>query len=103
MIIPILASSVVSISDLKKNPSAVIEAAEGFPVAMGDRYRDFADHKVREGRYGSTSEVIRAGLRLLEAEEQKLEALRAAIREGFDSGPAEAFDIRGWIDEKYPV
>ena len=34
---PILASSGVSISDLKKNPSAVIEAAEGFPVAILNR------------------------------------------------------------------
>lgn len=37
MIEPLLASSGVSISDLKKNPSAVIEAAEGFPVAILNR------------------------------------------------------------------
>lgn len=34
---PLLAGSGVSISDLKKNPSAVIEAAEGFPVAILNR------------------------------------------------------------------
>lgn len=37
MIDPILAPSGVSISDLKKNPSAVIEAAGGFPVAVLNR------------------------------------------------------------------
>lgn len=37
MIHTILADSSVSISDLKKNPSAVIEAAEGFPVAVLNR------------------------------------------------------------------
>jgi antitoxin StbD len=42
MNIPILASSGVSISDLKKNPSAVIEAAEGFPVAILNRNRPAA-------------------------------------------------------------
>lgn len=37
MIEPILADAGVSISDLKKNPSAVIAAAEGFPVAILNR------------------------------------------------------------------
>lgn len=78
-------------------------AAKNTSIALGDHYRDFADRKVREGRYGSTSEVIRAGLRLLEAEEQKLEALRAAIQEGIDSGHAEPFDVRAWLNEKYPA
>lgn len=35
-------------------------------VALGDHFREFAERKVSEGRYGSTSEVIRAGLRMLE-------------------------------------
>ncbi len=34
---PILADAGVSISELKKNPSAVIEAAAGFPVAILNR------------------------------------------------------------------
>lgn len=61
--------------------------------ALGDHFREFAQRKVREGRYGSTSEVVRAGLRLLEAEEEKLDALRRAIEEGIESGPAEPFDF----------
>jgi len=39
---PLLAGSGVSISDLKKNPTAVIEAAEGFPVAVLNRNRPAA-------------------------------------------------------------
>ncbi|MBV2146734.1 type II toxin-antitoxin system ParD family antitoxin [Sphingobium sp. AS12] len=62
-------------------------------IALGDHFRAFAERKVSEGRYGSTSEVVRAGLRLLESEEQKLEALRAALIEGEESGPAESFDF----------
>lgn len=47
------------------------------------------------------SEVIRAGLRLLEDEEQRLAELRAAIREGDESGDPEPFDMRAWIAERY--
>lgn len=69
-------------------------------VALGDHFREYAERKVREGRYGSTSEVIRAGLRLLESEELNLEALRAAIQEGLNSGPAEAFDFDAFLAAK---
>lgn len=69
-------------------------------VALGDHFREYAERKVREGRYGSTSEVIRAGLRLLEDEEQRLEALRAAITEGLESGPGEEFDFDAFLIAK---
>ena len=65
--------------------------------ALGDHFRDFAQRKVREGRYGSTSEVVRAGLRLLEAEEEKLEALRQAITDGIGSGPPTPFDLDDFL------
>ena len=68
--------------------------------ALGDHFREFAQRKVREGRYASTSEVVRAGLRLLEVEEEKLEALRQAIQEGIDSGPGEPFDFEEFIAER---
>jgi antitoxin ParD1/3/4 len=56
---------------------------------------------VAEGRFGSTSEVVRAGLRLLELEEEKLERLRAALIEGEESGPAEAFDFDLFLAEMH--
>jgi antitoxin ParD1/3/4 len=47
---------------------------------------------LKEGRYKNASEAVRAGLRLLEEEEQKIIALRQAIDEGVKSGLAEDFD-----------
>ena len=69
-------------------------------VSLGDHFREFAKRKVSEGRYGSTSDVIRAGLRLLEEEEAKLASLRQAIRDGIESGPAEPFDFDEFLAEK---
>jgi antitoxin ParD1/3/4 len=68
-------------------------------VLLSDHFRDFAERKVREGRYSSTSEVVRAGLRLLEAEEEKIDALRREIQKGIDSGPGEPFDFDEFIGE----
>ncbi|KQP21940.1 type II toxin-antitoxin system ParD family antitoxin [Pseudorhodoferax sp. Leaf267] len=58
---------------------------------IGDHFEAFVKQQVQQGRYASASEVIRDGLRVLEEQEQlrvaKLEALRAAIQQGSDSGP----------------
>ena len=62
-------------------------------IVLSDHFREFADRKVREGRYASTSDVVRAGLRLLETEEEKMETLRREIQKGIDSGPPEPFDL----------
>ena len=61
-------------------------------VALGDYFENFVDSKVSAGRFKNASEVIRAGLRLLEEEESKLIALRNAIQEGINSGIAKNFD-----------
>jgi len=61
-------------------------------VALGDYFENFVDSKVSAGRFKNASEVIRAGLRLLEEEESKLVALRNAIQEGINSGVAKNFD-----------
>ncbi len=54
-------------------------------VSLGDHFESFVEQSIAEGRYHNASEVIRAGLRLLE-EETKLNALKIAIQEGLDSG-----------------
>jgi antitoxin ParD1/3/4 len=69
-------------------------------ISLGDHFNSFVEAQLQRGRYGSASEVVRAGLRLLEEHEAKLAALRAALIEGEASGPAEAFDFDGFIREK---
>lgn len=61
-------------------------------VSLGDHFETFVDKRVIEGRFKNASEVIRAGLRLLEEEEDKLLVLRKAIKDGMDSGVAKDFN-----------
>jgi antitoxin ParD1/3/4 len=53
-------------------------------VTLGDHFETFVDNRVQTGRYASASEVIRAGLRLLEEHETRVDALRKALQEGQD-------------------
>jgi len=69
-------------------------------VTLGDHFLDFVDRQVAAGRYGSASKVVRAGLRLLEEQEAKLEALRAALIEGEESGAPQPFDFDEFLEEK---
>lgn len=61
-------------------------------ISLGTYFDEFISSQISVGRYKNVSEVVRAGLRLLEDEDSKLMALRAAIQEGKDSGIAEDFD-----------
>ncbi|RYD66979.1 MAG: type II toxin-antitoxin system ParD family antitoxin [Sphingomonadales bacterium] len=75
-------------------------AAKNTSVALGDHFTAFAAQQVASGRYGSMSEVIRAGLRLLEDEEQRFAELRTAIEEGLASGEPAPFDFEAWLASK---
>lgn len=61
-------------------------------ITVGEHFDAFIQNQVETGRYSSTSEVVRAGLRLLELEEEKLKVLRQALTEGEQSGFVENFD-----------
>ena len=61
-------------------------------ITLGSYFDQFIQNLLKEGRYKNASEVVRAGLRLLEEEEKKIIALRQAINEGVNSGIAEDFD-----------
>ena len=61
-------------------------------ITLGNHFDDFVQDRISAGRYKNASEVIRAGLRLLEEEENKVVALKQAIQEGIDSGIVEDFD-----------
>ena len=68
-------------------------------VALGSHFDAFIQASVHGGRYTNASEVIRAGLRRLEEDEQKIAALRAAIEEGEASGSVEDFDFESQLEE----
>ena len=61
-------------------------------ISIGDYFDDFIQNRISAGRFKNASEVVRAGLRLLEAEENRIIALREAIQEGIESGVAIDFD-----------
>jgi antitoxin ParD1/3/4 len=69
-------------------------------ITLGDHFLHFVDEQVQSGRYGSASDVVRAGLRLLEERETHLEALRAALIEGETSGPATPLDLEKFLAAK---
>lgn len=58
-------------------------------ITLGEHFDGFIAQQIGEGRYASASEVVRAGLRLLEDNEQKVAALRQLLQEGEESGTAE--------------
>jgi len=67
-------------------------------VSLGPHYEKFISNQVAQGRFGSASEAIRAGLRLLEERETKLSLLRRALIEGEESGTAD-YSLKTLIDE----
>ena len=69
-------------------------------ITLGDHLEGYAGEQVKIGRYGSISEVVRAGVRLLEIQEQKLNVLRDALVEGEESGKAEPFNMQDFINEQ---
>jgi antitoxin ParD1/3/4 len=66
-------------------------------VSLGDHFTSFIDTQVQAGRYGSASDVVRAGLRLLEEHEARVKALQDALIPGEESGPARPFDPDAFI------
>ena len=60
---------------------------------LGEHWEVFMKNQIASGRYGSASEVVRDGLRLLERRETKIAALQKAITEGFESGIVENFSM----------
>lgn len=67
--------------------------AKNTSIVLGDHFNHFVDRQLAAGRYGSASEIVRAGLRMLEEHESRVEALRFALIEGEESGSAESFTV----------
>jgi len=69
-------------------------------ISLGDHFSSFVERQLADGRYGTASEVVRAGLRLLEEHEIRLNALRSALIAGEQSGPPAPFDFDRFLMER---
>ncbi len=68
-------------------------------VTLGKHFDKFVTDKIEEGRFQSVSEAVRAGLRRLEEDEAKLEALRAKLQASKVSPLVEGFDPQKFLVE----
>lgn len=66
-------------------------------ILLDDHFDRFVGAQVKAGRYGSASDVVKAGLRLLEEHEAKVKALQEALIAGEQSGPLVAFDNDAFV------
>jgi antitoxin ParD1/3/4 len=68
-------------------------------ISLGSHFDEFVQGTITTGRYNNASEVIRAGLRLLEEEENKVIALKEAIKVGLESGIAYDFNPQNFLEQ----
>ena len=66
-------------------------------VTLGEHFDKFIAEKIQQGRFQSISEAVRAGLRKLEEDEIKLQALRSKLQAGEDSTLVKDFDGEHFI------
>ena len=67
-------------------------------ISLGSHFEEFIEKSIASGRFNNASEMVRAGLRLLEDEEYKVAALRNALMEGVNSGRVERFDANRHLE-----
>ncbi len=68
-------------------------------VSLGNYFTNFINAQIESGRYGSASEVVRSGLRLLEEREAKLSGLQEALLAGENSGEPTPFDSEAFLEK----
>ncbi len=71
--------------------------AKNTSVSLGDHFENFMNTQIRAGRFNNASELIRAGLRLLELEENKHKALKSALELGEKSEKIDDFDSKQYL------
>lgn len=85
----------MAISQTLQPPTGVVGSCLGLDRLVKHLLR--IEHDINEGKFNNPSEVLRAGIRHLEKEENKVIALRKAIENGLDSGRAMDFDPRNHL------
>ena len=75
--------------------------AKNTSITLGDHFETIIENSIASGRYASASEVIRAGLRKIDEEEQKITALRNAIEAGENSGYITDFDSDKFLERMH--
>lgn len=73
--------------------------AKNTSILLGDYFENFISEQVASGRYASASEVVRAGLRILDEDEKQKIRLAEALEEGERSGFVENFDRHEFLAE----
>ncbi|MEZ5008079.1 MAG: type II toxin-antitoxin system ParD family antitoxin [Chitinophagales bacterium] len=76
-----------------------MQKSKNTSVTLGKHFEKIIQSSIASGRYASASEVIRAGLRLVDEREQKIRLLREAIEAGEKSGYVEDFDPKEHLTE----
>lgn len=70
-------------------------------VSIGDRWEDFVERTVKSGRYGSASEIVREGLRLVEEREARLQALTKTLNASIaEAGHVSDDDVAAALETK---
>lgn len=77
------------------------EMAKNTSISLGNHFESFVSEAITSGRYSTASEVVRAGLRLLEEREEQRQQLKAAIEEGEQSGYVEDFDPQLFVEQMH--
>jgi antitoxin ParD1/3/4 len=67
-------------------------------ISLGNHFESFIEHSLSKGRFTNASEVVRAGLRLLEEEENRLLVLKNVIQEGINSGRVDNFNPNNHLE-----
>ena len=73
--------------------------ARNTSVTLGSHFDEFVSEKISQGRFQSISEVVRAGLRKLEEDESKLQALKQKLHAGESSPKVEDFNSEEFISK----
>jgi len=75
--------------------------AKNTSITLGEHFEKIIENSIATGRYASASEVIRAGLRKIDEEEQKIKLLREAIEAGEKSGYVKNFDPVKFLEKMH--